>query len=675
MRRFLAGASALALTIYAAPALAAMDTGAEVAALASHASDDAALRYAVFDHPTVPTENSTPPRIELGVTYGAGLAAVLTGSNAPPPRLQLAQLSLGVTNNAGSAAAPYNPLGVFFWDEAGANLKSTGNFNGGVDTRHGIVAFRRMLWLGTPTTQGSVFRSSGNFGTYGAGAGGCSLEGCLGWVINADNASWTVPGNGFTLRNTISATDSPTIGDAIQGLNYAFNFQWQSVVEIYDTNAAQNSRKVAIWVDGVYQGSYTDTQGAVGAYDVPWNTSRGVFINNAGHGSGIATGGALMMADNLVNTRDALPANCPANAATGACDAIVAGFYDKVNHKPVNPGTGAFDCVAFLATFSGTAMDWCLRGDKDHFLLNTGGTANVMAVTDDVPSTVRVVGTGAVLYNAPFGQDNEPADRPFRAWGGSVFSTGVVSSTSTTSCTGAKCTTNVLGNFGGSIKTGDRLFVIWSLDYTTGPPSTTLPTLSAGWSFVPSTTVTNPTNDVGSSQRDAYLVATHVATADYVGVNSDWVAGNPFQDPLIVTYDCIPHGACATAPKSVQFVMLNYRSLNGVVNINASDMNAINSVGGLSQTSAKAPSVTTTKAPATLISFCTGRSNARPLNPATGTDVVAIQPFGGAGTAIITVADEKLTAVGPTGIRQFLKNTTATTTDREFCGQIPLTNF
>lgn len=615
--------------------------------------------------------------------YGRGLRGLDEMGFAPisaQPRLQLAQLLRGVASYA-SATAAYNPVGVFFWDEAGANLKSTGNFNGGTNTRHGIVAFRRMLWLGTPTTQGSVFRSSGNFGTYGAGSGGCSLEGCLGWVINADNASWSTPGTGFTLRNTISATDITTapIGDGVQGLGYAFDFQWQSVVEVYDTNAASGLRTVAIWVDGVLKGvsdGYTDTQGAVGAYDVPWNTGRGVFINNAGHGSGIATGGALMMSDILVNTKDLPPVGCPTLASSGACDAIVAGFYDKVNHKPVSPGPGLL-CTDFLATFSGTAMDWCLRGDKDHILLNTGGTANVMAVTDDVPSTVRVVGTGAVLYNAPYGQDNEPQDRPYRAWGGSVFSTGVVTTTSTTSCTGAKCTANVLGNFGGSIKTGDRIFVIWSLDYTTGPPSSTLPTLSAGWSFVPSTTVTNPTNDVGSSQRDAYLVATHVATADYVGVNTDWVAGNAFQDPLIVTYDCIPHSACATAPKTVQFVMLNYRSANGVVNINASDMNAINSVGGLSQTSAKAPSIVTTKGPATLISFCTGRSNARPLNPATGTDVLAIQPFGAAGTAIITAADERLAAAlpGGTGIRQFLKNTTATTTDREFCGQIALTNF
>lgn len=609
----------------------------------------------------------------------AGLLGLLAAACVVSPAF--AQFTFGVTPNAlqlqlhpisSAATASYDPGGVLFWDEAGATLKSTGHLNGGVDTRHGIIAFRRMLWLGTPTTQTSSFRSSANFGNYGNGSGGCSLEGCKGFMVNADAASWTVAGTGFTLRNTISAADTSPgpIGDAIQGLGYAFSYVWQSFTEFYDVNAAQNSRKVAIFVDGVYQSSYTDTQGAVGAYDVPWNDARGVCISDCNHGSGIPTGGALMLSDIIVDTANALPAGCPATPS--ACQAVVDAFYKS--GKPVNPGTNASNCTAFVASYSGGSLpDWCLRGDKDNILLNTGGTANVMAVTDDVASTTRVVGTGAVLYNAPYGQGAEPTDRPYRAWA-SPFSTAAVTTTSTTSCTGAKCTSGVMGNFGGSIKAGDRLFVIWSNDYTTGPPSTTLPTLSTGWSFVPSTTVTNPTNDVGSSQRDAYLVATHVASADYVASNVDYVAGIAATDPLIVTYDCIPHGACATAPKSIQFVMLDYRATNGVVNINASNMNAINSVGGADQNYAKAPSITTTKAPATLVSFCTGRSNARPLNPPAGTDVATIQPFGAAGTAIITVGDEKLTSAGATGVRQYIESGTATTTDRAFCGQIALTN-
>ncbi len=586
----------------------------------------------------------------------------------------LAARPLGATGvlmgHAGTAAPPaYDPGGVLFWNETGAT-NATGNFNGGANTRHGIVAFRRQLWIGTPGNLGgtTAFRSSANFGITGTGSAGCSLEGCLGWMINADSASWVTQGVGFTLRNTLSAADTSPIGDSLQGLDYAFDYQWQSVVSIYDTNHAQNSRIVATWVDGVYKGSYTDTQGAVGAYDVPWNdgVGRGPCINDCQRGSGIATGGALLLSDVIVDTANALPANCPANAATGACDAIVAAYYSS---GPVSPGTTSTNCNTFRASYSASVQtDWCLRGGKSTFLANTDGTANVLSVLTEVASTTRTTGNNQVkLYDAAYGQGAEPTDRPYFAWA-APFSTNVVSTSTTSSCTGTKCETNVTGNFGGKIIAGDRIFVAWEDCHTSTSPSATLPTLSGSWTFVPSSTNTNPTLDVGSSPRCIWLVATRVAPADIIGVNRDWVAGNPTEDPLIVTYT-----TTGVQPLQVGFIMFVYRSTNATVNIDTSDFVNINMVGGAGAP-LTTPTVTTTKATTTLVSLCMSKSTARPTNPPTTEDLRIAQPFSASGVPIITLGDEKLTSSGSTGTRTYIQSGTTTTGERAYCGLIALKN-
>lgn len=570
----------------------------------------------------------------------------------------------------------YTPDSVLFWQEAGATLKSAGNFNGGTDTSHVIIAFRRMLWLGTPTVQGPSgnFRSSANFGNYGNGTGGCSLEGCRGFMVNADNASWSVDGTGFTLRNTYASTtavestgSTPANPSSVaQGLGYAFDFKWQSVVLFADMNAAAGSRIVATFVDGNALSSPTSDTGI--AFLTGFNNARGVCISDCNHGSGLATGGALMLSDVIIDTANALPAGCPATPAN--CLAVVNAYYDKVHNKPVNPGSDAVKCNLFRASYAATVKtDWCLRGPKGSFLANTDGTANAMAVTNDVASTTRTTGNGgSVLYDAPYSQGNEPTDRAFRAWV-SPLSTTTVTSSSTTASTSAGATGNVMGNFGGDILTNDRLFIAF-LNCPTGAttPSATLPSISAGWTAVASTTSTNPSNDSGTSPRCQWGVWTHVATANYVAPNVPWQTGNPFVDPPTISY-----GSNGVAPFPVTWIMADYRRKDGAIPaIDASDFTRINQADSGANVSLVIPSITTTSSPDTLVTLCMTRSSARPINPPASTSLSTVQQFSAAASPIITAADEKLSAAGATGTRTYFTTATASANERAGCAAIAL---
>ncbi len=590
----------------------------------------------------------------------------------------LAARPLGATGvlmgHAGTSSPPaYDPGGVLFWQEASATYTvGAGNLNAGTDTRHGIIAFRRMIWLGTPNVQGpnGNFRSSSNFGTYGAPT--CSTEGCAGFMINADAASWTVDGVGFTLRNTLAGTSDgspPNPSSLVQDLDYAKDFKWQSVVEVYNTNAAAGSRKVAVWLDGVLQVpsnfGVTDT-GA--AFDVNWNTTRGLCINYCNRGSGLQFGGALMLSDVIVDTTNSLGTCDPATPGSAACLAIVAAFYSS---GPVNPGSNSSNCTAFVASYSGgSSPDMCLRGDKSNFLANTGGTAHVMTVVNGVAGSTRTTGNGgSVLYDAPYGQGNEPTDRPYRAWV-APLSASAVTNASTSAPTSAGVTGNVMGNFGGEIKSGDRLFIAW-LNCPSGAttPSATLPTISAGWSAVASSTSANPSNDSGTNPRCQWAVWTHVASADYVAVNVPWQTGNPFVDPPTITY-----GSNGVAPLGVYWLMMDYRSANATVNIDTSDFTRINQADSGASANLVTPTITTTNAPDTMVSLCMTRSSARPTNPPATTSLSTIQTFSGSALPVITAADEKLTSSGSTGTRTYFTTATPSANERAFCGLIALKN-
>lgn len=572
-----------------------------------------------------------------------------------------------------ASVTAYDPGGVLFWQEAGATYTTApnANLNGGADTSHGIVCFRRKLWLGTPTVQGpgNNFRSSANFGTFGDGTG--STEGSIGYMINADSASWTTApknGTGFTLRNTLvpqgasqGVSANPTT--STQGLGYAFDFQWQSACNIYDTNLAANSRINRTWVDGTLLITTNTDVGA--AFTVGWNTSNGMCIADCNRNSGIPTGGALELADIIVDTTNALPAGCPATPT--ACTNIINAFYRYGG--PVNPGSDGVKCDLFRASYSGASKtDYCMRGDKDHILLNTDGTAQPMVVTNSVSGTPRTTGNGgSVLYNSAYGQGAEPTDRPYIVWA-APMSTNTVSTSTTASCFSAKCESNVMGNFGGSIKKNDRLLAFWSNCYNSTTPSATLPTLSAGWSFVASSTTANPSDDVGANQRCQWAVATHVATQDYISVNNPWVTGNPFVDPPTITYT-----STGTAPLQVSWVLADYRSQNGVVNIDISDFVSRNQTAGASA-SLVTPSVTTTKTVETLVSVCMSKSSARPTNPPAGEDIRHVSVYSVSALPIITVADEKLSVSGATGTRTYTIFGTTSTNERAYCGLIALAN-
>lgn len=566
----------------------------------------------------------------------------------------------------------YTPDSVLFWQEAGATLKSTGNFNGGTDTSHLIVAFRRKLWLGTPTVLGPSgnWRSSANFGNYGNGTSGCSLEGCRGFMVNADNASWSVDGTGFTLRNTYASTgatestgSTPANPSSVaQGLNYAFGFKWQSVVIIADMNAASGSRKVATFVDGVALSSPTSDVGI--AFTTGLNNARGICINDCNHGSGLATGGALELSDLILDSANALGSCNPATPST--CQFISDAYYDKVHNKPVNPGSDAVKCDRFRASYAATVKtDWCLRGPKGSFLANTDGTANAMAVTNDVSGTTRTTGNGgSVLYDAPYGQGAEPTDRAYRAWVSPLSNT----TQTTPASTSAGATGNVMGTFGGDIKTNDRLFLAF-LNCPTGAttPSATLPSISAGWTAIPSTTSTNPSNDSGTSPRCQWGVWTHVATANYVATEVPWQTGNPFVDPPTISFGV--NGAAFP----VSWILMDYRRTDGgIPAIDASDFTRINQADSGASVSLVIPSITTTSSPDTLVTLCMTRSSARPINPPATTSLSTVQQFSAAASPIITAADEKLSAAGATGTRTYFTTATASANERAGCAAIAL---
>jgi hypothetical protein len=585
-----------------------------------------------------------------------------------------AQLNLLGAGGPIDGSVVYDPGGITFSPQGSATYTAGGpNMNGGTDTRTGVVAFRRRATFGYVGGAGTSdqWRSSANFGTYGTGT--CSAEGCKGFMVNQDAASWATPGNGWTLRNTYSNVDGAgTSTSSPSKTNWWYNNEWESVVIFYDTNAAANSRKFVYFQNGVQITSIA-TSDTGGAFDVFWNgAARGICINDCNRSTGFQFGGMVELADIIVDTTHALPAGCPATPAN--CQAVVDAYYNSGTSKPVNPGTGATDCVNFMAVLSaGNTPDWCLRGDKTNFLSNTGGdpAVHTMSVVNGVAASPL---TGAI-YNSSYGQGAEPTDRPFLAWMAPV-STSTVTTTSTTTCTSAftsgVCESGVMGNFGNKILTGDMIFVAWLNCYTSASPSSTLPTISAGWTLVPSSTATNPTNDTGSS-RCAWLVAYHVATNDYVPRNMPWQTGNAYVDPPTITYDCIPHGACATAPLRVLFIMFDYRSTNAVVSVDASDFLTINRSGGASS-NFTTPSITTTVAKTTLVSLCGSKTNLLPMAPPTGTEM-RYQGFYTAGNIpMFNIADEVLTSAGATGTRTFTQAGSPSTNDRAYCGLIALKN-
>jgi hypothetical protein len=196
----------------------------------------------------------------------------------------------------------YDPGGVMFWPEGSATYTAgAGNLNSGTNTRTGIVALRRRATFGY-VGGGAVtnqWRSSSDFGTYGTGT--CSAEGCKGFMVNQDAAGWTTPGDGWVLRNTYSNVDGAGASTTIVSkTNWGYNSEWESVVIFYDMNAAANSRKVATFRDGVsIVSSLSDTGGA---FDVDWNTTRGICINDCNRSTGYQFGGMVELADVIVDT-------------------------------------------------------------------------------------------------------------------------------------------------------------------------------------------------------------------------------------------------------------------------------------------------------------------------------------------------------------------------------------
>ncbi len=610
----------------------------------------------------------------------AAILAIFFVAFVPLAEAQGVPLWLRKVSSAPPPPPPYDPLGVRFWPETAAQYIGIANLNGGVDTGHGIVAYRARNSRGAFDLQSTpdAWQASNNFGSVGNLS--CTSENSTGGMLNQDGSPWSGAGVGYTLKSTFNQADSACPSGTARGIdvgssNTVFDNTWASYVQFYDAP----SGKITIFKDGVL----LCTQATCATINssptlVNWNTSRGFCFSGCNRGSGLPAGGVADLSDVIIDTANPLPAGCPATPAN--CNAVVAAYISPAG-VPVNPGTTTTDCATFRASYSATVQtDYCDRGDATTFLLNGDGTAHAAIATNlnggsNIPAT---------LYSVDYGQGVTPSDRPYLVW--SAYSQCGFTTTSTTCSLSPGG--NVTGNFGGEIKTNDRLFAAFGICEVSAAPSVNLPgsgtpagnDVPAGWTFIGSTASTNPAVDTGtgSTTRCQWGVYTHVATADYVANNTLWATGNAFMDPPTFHYDCIPTGACATAPKGVIVLLFNYRSANGVVNIVSSNFQSINRTGCTGSCTGiyvSAP-LTTSTTPETLVSLIGFRQGNAPVMVPTGTALQHTYKRSSSNAPFYAMSDERISASLSSATRTFTQPTAGsvapTANDRAYAGLIAL---
>ena len=613
----------------------------------------------------------------------AALFLVLFAAAVPFAEAQGAPLWLRRVSSAPPPPPPYDPLGVRFWPETAAQYVGVAGLNAGsgtpTDTGHAVIAYRQRGALGTITvhTPPDNWRVSNNFGTIGNNS--CTSENSTGGMANQDAAGWSTPGDGYNLKSTWNQADAACPSGTARGIdvgrtNALFDNTWASFVQVYDAP----SGKITVFKDGNFlcdQSSCATVNSAPTL--VNWNSSRGFCFNGCNRGSGIPTGGVTDLSDVVVDTTNPLPNDCFTSPYTNCLTMVHA--YVTAGGVPVALGNTTTDCGLFRASYSAPLQtDYCDRGDPSTFLLNNDGTAKP-AVAVNLISGSNIPAT---LYPVNYSQGNTPTDRPYLAWA-AWSQCGVTSSSTTCSLNPGS---NISGNFGGNILTGDRIFAAFvNCALSTGqtssnPPGSGTPAGNvppSGWAFVTSSTTANPYSEApgsGANARCQWAVYTHVATGDYVPtVNNDWATGNAIKDPPTFNYD-----TSGFAPKGVTVLMFDYRSANGTVNIVSANFLGINRAGCTGSCSANyvSAAITTSTTPETLVSLMGFRQSNAPAMVPAGTALEYSHFISSGNQPFWLMSDERIAGSLSSATRTFTQPTAGavapTASDRAYDGLIAL---